>query len=110
MRLREIDPLMRELAGDLPVAYYAFPRPGQAPPYMVYYSPGRDDLMADNINYAYIMELDIELYTRTKRWDLEEAIEQQLTAAGLAYSKTEAIIESDGLIEIIYTTEVLIDG
>ena len=101
---------MREIAGDLPVAYDALPTPGQAPPYMVYYSPGRDDLMADNLNYAFNVAPTTEIYTRTKRWDLEEAIEQQLTAAGLAYSKTEAIIESDGLIEIIYTTEVLIDG
>lgn len=108
MRLQSLDSLMKGIG--LPCAYYAFPKPGAAPPYLVYYSPGRDDLMADNINYSFIMELTIELYTSSKRWDLETTVEEALTAAGLAYGKNEAVIESDGLYQITYTTEVLIDG
>lgn len=113
MLLREIDPLIQSIG--LPYAYYAFKRPSsggvaQAPPYIVYLSPGRSDLYADNSNYKHILDLDIELYTETKRYDLEQAVETVLANNGLTYSKTEAVIDSEGLFQILYQTEVLIDG
>lgn len=108
MRLQDIDPLIASLG--LPYAYYEFNKTAQAPPYIVYYSPGRDDLYADNENYQHILELDIELYTQTKRWDIESSIDEKLNAAGLTYAKTEAKIESDGLFQILYETEVLINA
>lgn len=108
MRLNQIDDLIESFG--LPHAYYAFDRDtAVSPPYIVYYSPGRDDLMADNYNFAQIMELYIELYTATKRWDLENAVEQRLTAAGLAYDKSEAKIDTDGLYQITYYMEVVIN-
>ena len=48
MLLKDLDPMIAGIG--LPYKYYAFPKPGQAPPYIVYYSPGRSDLFADNIN------------------------------------------------------------
>lgn len=110
MQLQAIDPMIREIAGDLPVAYYAFPAPGQAPPYLVYYSPGRSDFFADNLNYQGILDLNVELYTKTKSYTLESRIEAAMAAAGLAYSKTESFVASDGVFMITYATEVLING
>ena len=113
MQLTAIDPLISSIG--LPYTYYAFKTPSsggvaQSPPYIVYLSPGRSDLYADNINYKQILDLDIELYTATKRYDLEQAVETVLTNNGLTYAKTEAVIESEGLFQILYQTEVLIDG
>ena len=109
MQLQDIDPMIAGIG--LPYRYYAFPKPGQAPPYITYYSPGRSDLMADNINYQHILDLVVELYTQTKRYDLEVAVEAALTSAGLAYAKTEDFVESDGVFMITYETEVIItDG
>lgn len=121
MLLTQLEPMIKDIATTqaatsttpaviLPYAYYAFPKPGQAPPYIVYLSPGRSDLFADDINYQQILDLDIELYTKTKRYDLEAIIEANMTAKGLAYSKTESVIESDGVFMITYATEVLING
>lgn len=121
MLLTQLEPMIKDIATTqaattttpaviLPYAYYAFPKPGQAPPYIVYLSPGRSDLFADDINYQQILDLNIELYTKTKRYDLETVIEANMKAAGLAYSKTESVIESDGVFMITYATEVLING
>lgn len=110
MQLQQIDPMIRQIAGSLPVAYYAFPKPGQAPPYLVYYSPGRSDFYADDLNYQGILDLNIELYTKTKNYSLETQIEANMKAAGLAYSKTESFIDSDGVFMITYMTEVIINA
>ena len=111
MTLQSIDPMIRSIG--LPCAYYAFKKPeaggmAQAPPYIVYLSPGRSDLFADDTNYQHILDLDIELYTKTKRYDLEVAVETALTNNGLTYGKTETFIESDGVFQITYETEILI--
>lgn len=110
MLLKNLDPMIKEIAGQIPVAYYAFPKPGQAPPYLVYYSPGRSDFFADDLNYQGILDLNIELYTKTKNYSLEQSIEAAMTAKGLAYGNTETFIESDGVFKITYTTEVIINA
>lgn len=110
MLLKNLDPMIKEIAGQIPVAYYAFPKPGKAPPYLVYYSPGRSDFFADDLNYQGILDLNIELYTKTKNYSLEQSIEAAMTAKGLAYGKTETFIESDGVFKITYTTEVIINA
>ena len=111
MTLQSIDPMIRSIG--LPCAYYAFKKPeaggmAQAPPYIVYLSPGRSDLFADNCNYQHILDLDIELYTKTKRYDLEVAVETALKNNGLTYGKTETYIESDDVLQITYNTAILI--
>lgn len=110
MLLKNLDPMIREIAGQIPVAYYAFPKPGKAPTYLVYYSPGRSDFFADDLNYQGILDLNIELYTKTKNYSLEQSIEAAMTAKGLAYGKIETFIESDGVFQITYTTEVIINA
>lgn len=95
----------------LPYAYYAFDKEtAKAPPYIVYWSPGRSDLYADNSNHQGILDLFIELYSKTKRYDLEVKIEANMKGQGLAFGKTESVVESDGVFQITYSTEVIIDG
>lgn len=111
MKLQDIDGMIATIG--LPYAYYAFKKPvnggvAQAPPYVVYLSPGRSDFFADNSNYQGILDLNVELYTKTKRYDLEAQVEAALAANGLTFGKTETFIESDGVFMITYTTEVLI--
>lgn len=120
MQLQAIDPMIQGIAtiqeaeGQtpaivLPYAYYAFERnTAQEPPYIVYWTPGRSDFFGDDLNYQGIMDLNIELYTKTKRYDLEKKIEANMMAAGLSFSKTESAIESDGVFMITYQTEVII--
>lgn len=122
MLLTQLEPMIKDIATTqaattttpavvLPYAYYAFDKDAaKAPPYLVYWSPGRSDLFADGVNYQEILDLNIELYTKTKRYDLETAIEANMKAKGLAFSKTESAVESDGVFMITYATEVIING
>jgi hypothetical protein len=97
----------------IPVAYYQFPEddpnnPAPPPPFMVYYYPGDDDVLADNINYAKVRQMTLELYCDNKDFTLEKAVEDMLTSNGFVFSKSEEYINSEKLYETIFETEVVI--
>lgn len=95
----------------LPNAYYVFPKKTeQAPPFICFYFPGSDDLMADNTNYAQIRQLVIELYTENKDFALEATVESALTAHELPFSRTELYLDGEKMYMITYNTEVVING
>lgn len=96
---------------NLPTTYGFWPI-GEAPdlPYIVYYYPDSDDFMADNQNYVKIRRLNIELYTNTKNFSLEDTVEEILKNNHLGYDKTEAYIEAEHMYQTLYQTEVLING
>ena len=94
-----------------PYAYYQFEKEtAKEPPFICFYYPGRDDMLADNTNYAQITELVIELYTDDKDFAAEAAVEAALEAAEIVYEKDESHIGSERMYMITYTTEVLING
>ena len=98
---------------NIPAAYYMFPEddpanPAPPPPFLVYYYSGSDDLDADNANYQRIRPLTIELYTETKDFALEAAVESALTGAGLVYSRSESYIESEHLFMVTYDSTIII--
>lgn len=82
----------------------------QGPPFVCFMYPNDDDLQADNINYARITALVIELYTDNVEFDLEESVEDVLTANALPYSKAQTYIEGERMYQTTYTTEVCING
>lgn len=92
----------------IPSTYYSFPT-NQAPslPYVVYYYPNRDDVMADNENFVKVATLRIELYTDIKDFALEGNIEDSLP---FPYSKESLYIDSEKMYETIYESEVIING
>ncbi|MBR7187093.1 MAG: hypothetical protein IKD53_00910 [Clostridia bacterium] len=98
----------------LPYAYDHFDdRDGahpQGPPFICFMYPNDDDLQADNINYAHITALVIELYTDNVDFDLEGAVEAALTANALPYAKAETYIDGERMYQTTYTTEVSING
>lgn len=99
--------------GTIPAAYYQFPEddpnnPAPPPPFLVYYYPGSDDLTADNTNFQRIRPLTIELYSDSKDFSLEAAVETALNAAGLVYSRTETYVESEHLYMVTYNSEIII--
>ena len=94
-----------------PYAYYQFEQEtAKEPPFICFYYPGRDDMLADDSNYAQITELVIELYTDNKDFAAEAAVESALEAAEIVYEKDETYIDSERMYMITYTTEVLING
>lgn len=106
----------QEVAGmveafGLPCAYLQFEEgAGPGCPFVVFYYPGRNDFIADDVNYAKISELVIELYSDNKDFVSENAVETVLDAYGMTYSKEETYIGSEKMFEVIYTMEVLINA
>ena len=88
----------------LPVTYYQWPI-NEAPelPYIVYFVPYEDDFAADDINYAPIPVVYIELYSKTKDFTSENKIKAALRHAGLFYDKrSETYLKSEEMYEVVY--------
>lgn len=98
----------------LPYCYYQFDtgpnNPAPPPPFVCFFYPNSDDPMADNINYARVNVLVIELYTDDRDFVLESQLEAVLIAHGLPYSWATSYIESEQMHLTTYTTEVVIHG
>ena len=92
----------------LPFAYYQFTETTVSPPFICYFFTGSDDLVADNTNYQRIRPLAIELYTRTKDFELEQEVEDALNGAGLVYTRDETPLDTERMHMVIYTTSVCI--
>lgn len=97
-----------------PNAYYQFEEnpdnPPPAPPFICFYYPNNDDLIADNTNYSRIYTLIVELYTDNKDFDAEAATEAALLSNDMPFDKVETYVESEHMYQITYTTEVVING
>ena len=92
----------------LPYTYDSFPNNiAPTPPYIVFNYPQSDDFGADNINYVSIDVLNIELYSASKDFVNEQAIESVLNQNGFYYEKSEAYIRSENLFQITYVTQVI---
>lgn len=93
----------------IPFAYYQFPNDTpQSPPFICFFYPDNNDVIADNTNYAKIERLVIELYTDDKDFSLEQEIEAVLNANGLVFSRDEEFLDSERMHETIYETNVII--
>lgn len=95
---------------DLPFTYYQFEEgTAQAPPYVVFFYSTDSDVFADDSNYVDKEQLNVELYTRYRDFDLEKQIEAILESNGFTYGKEASFIESERLYQIAYEMEVIID-
>lgn len=109
MTFEEIS-LMISIMG-FPYAYLSFPI-GEAPnlPYIVYYYPSSNNISADDKVYKRVNALNIELYTPTKSFDAEGTVEAVLDANNVVWQKTETYIDSEHMYEVLYQTEIVING
>lgn len=95
----------------LPFSYYQFDEStAQAPPFICFFYPDNNDFSADNINYATVYRLVIELYTDNKDLTIESRVEAVLKEYGLFYTREETKLETERMFEVIYTTEVIINA
>lgn len=114
MTLQEIYSMLCSIMAEDKVAYRMFPE-NEAPelPYIIYFEGPSDNVAADNQVYVPVMELNIEVYfdvEEGKDPELEQLIEQTLNDHQIVWAKDEEVIDSENMIEVIYTTEVIRDG
>lgn len=105
MTHKEVIAMVEEM--NIPYAYHHFAE-GESPdpPFICFLYPNAVQFGADNIVYHSDKALDIELYTDEKNPDLEEAVEDVLTAHELYFEKSEVWIDSEKLYEVLYTMVV----
>ena len=109
MTTSEVAQMVAEVG--VPYAYYQFTNDTAQPcPFICLYFTDSDDMSADNTNYAKVRRLIIELYTDNKDFDMEDATETVLNSHGLFYSKTEVYIDTERMYEVIYESEVILNG
>lgn len=107
MTYEEITTMIDETG--IPAAYYQFTQEtAKPPPFICYFYPRHNDLYADNVNYAHIEELDIELYTDNKDFELEALVESILTAHELSFTTEESYLDSESMYMKTYRMEVSI--
>ena len=95
----------------LPYAYNEFPEgTQQAPPFICFLYDSSDDFAADNVNYAKVRHLVIELYTDNKDFSLEQTVETTLATNGLFYTRNETYLTSEQMFLVTYEMEVCING
>ena len=109
MTYKEVNQMVKSM--NLPYAYYQFPDgTAQAPPFICFFYSGTNDLYADQENYQRIEQLNIELYTKHKDFDLEAQIEAVLKANGITFSRQDSYINTEKMWQIAYEMDVLISG
>lgn len=99
-----IETIMQEIG--LPWAYHHYAE-GESPdpPFLLYLFPESDNYGADNVVYAEVSRVYIELYTDLKDMDTEKQVEMALQNHGLFWNKSEVWIESESLYEVLYSFE-----
>lgn len=109
MTLEEIKRLIESIG--LPFTYYSFPeKEAPALPYVLFYFPNSGNFGADDRVYQKISALNIELYTKEKSFLLEDQVEAILDNANLYWEKSESFLSSENMYEVLYQTEVIING
>lgn len=95
----------------LPNTYYSWPE-SQVPalPYLVWYLPSSDNFPADDKVYKRVDTLNIELYTKTKDFLKEQAVEAVLDANNMVWDKVETYLDDEHMYEVLYEMEIIIDG
>ena len=89
------------------VAYRAFPV-GAAPslPFICFMETETENFLADSKVYHKIQDIDIEFYSDHKDTVSEAAIETMLDNNLLVWSKEEIYIESEDVLEVIYSIAI----
>lgn len=98
-------------SSGLPVTYLQW-HEGQVPalPYICYYLPNSDNMAADNSVYQKISAVNVELYTKEKDTATEATLEAVLATFGIVWEKSETYLNDEHMYEILYESEVLING
>ncbi len=95
---------------NIPFAYRAFEEnEAVPPPFICYFYTGNSIEPADNKNYIPIEQLAIEVYSDTKDFALEKAVENVLNAYEMVYTREEAYIDDEKMQMVTYTMEVYIN-
>lgn len=109
MTYQEVKTMVESIG--LPFAYYQFTNDtAVAPPFICFYFDESSDEPADNMNWAKIRTLYIELYTDEKDFELESTVESVLASNDQFYTRSEDYLDSERMMMVTYEMQVVITG
>lgn len=109
MTYREVKTMVQSIG--LPFTYYQFTADtAVAPPFICFYFDESDDEPADNMNWAKIRTLYIELYTDEKDFELESTVETVLANNDQFFTRSETYLDSERMMMVSYEMQVVITG
>lgn len=88
-----------------PVAYSFFPK-AQEPPYICYLYIEDKTIFADGKPYFVTKVCNVELYTKVKDPIVEQTLETALASANINYHKSENLIQSEEVFQVLYEMEI----
>lgn len=90
------------------VAYKCFPV-GQAPslPYICYETDGTRNVIGDNKVVKEVLDVDVNLYSKTKDTASESAIETALSNGGYPWNKSETYVDSEDCFMVTYSITLI---
>ncbi|MCS0789519.1 hypothetical protein NX021_15305 [Cytobacillus firmus] len=95
----------------MPVAYSHWTptknNPLPAPPYICYLVERSENMMADNMAFQKINDVNIELYTTKKDLAAEAALEKVLDDHKIPYESSETFINSEKLFQKFYEVRLI---
>lgn len=113
MTQKEIFKILKSIG--LPITYYQWQEgdannPIPSLPYLVYYYPSSEAESADNKGFTKIDRLNLELYTKTKDFKVEEKVEKVLNDNDLYFTRQETYLNDEHMFEVLYEMEIVING
>ena len=103
-----LETILAHVRAGTPVVAVRYP-PGTnpTPPYVCWLLDSTDNAYGDNSVLTVIGRYDFELYADQRDLALERSIEAALDAAGIAWAKSGAYVESEDLVETIYSMDLI---
>ena len=101
MTKEQVEEILEEVG--IPYAYHHFEVEEEvAPPFICWVIPGTDNFAADGKVYFKTDEVNIELYTDQKDFELEQRLEDVLEKWEIFWEKSEEYIEEEKMYEVLY--------
>lgn len=91
---------------NIPVRYSHFDKPVPLP-FIVYYSTGNSDVVADNVNFCEVDNVIVELYAATKNSTNESAIEKIFRDNEIVFDKSSTYLNDEKCFMIAYTIQLI---
>lgn len=105
MSKEQIEEILNEVG--LPYRYHHFEvEEAVEPPFICWIIPDSQNFAADGKVYFNSNNVNIELYTDFKDFELEENIENILEQKEIFWEKTELYIESEKMYEVLYELNI----
>lgn len=105
MSKEQVEELLNEVG--LPYRYHHFEvEEAVEPPFICWIVPDSQNFAADGKVYFKSNNVNIELYTDFKDFELEENIENILEQKEIFWEKTEFYIESEKMYEVLYELNI----